>query len=147
MTKRIFILSLFSILICFIISCTIESISATDSKNSHHTGENCMKCHYSGGDGKGIFTVAGTVYNSQKTDPVQNPTIYLFSQPNGGGNLILELNGDLNGNFYTTQNINFLNGLYPAVSRIGSLKYMTGTVTSGACSSCHSVSTDRVWTF
>src|SRR6478735_2875906 len=31
---------------------------------SHNAGQDCMSCHKSGGGGKGIFTVAGTVYQN-----------------------------------------------------------------------------------
>jgi len=80
MTKRTIFLATLSIITTLaLLSCKKENISKADSNNSHHKGENCMTCHTSGGEGKGIFTVAGTVYNVAKTSTVENPILYLFT--------------------------------------------------------------------
>lgn len=147
MTKRtIFLTTLCIITMLTIISCKKEKISEPDSNNSHNMGQNCMNCHKSGGEGEGIFIVAGTVYNEPKTNTVENPQVYLFTQPNGGGDLVVTIKGDYNGNFYTTKNFDFSAGLYPAVTRTGIIKYMQSPVSIGACNSCHGISTDKVWT-
>lgn len=145
MIKRVIILSFFSLLTSLVIlSCKKDNISAADSKNSHHAGENCMSCHFKGGSGKGSFIIAGTVYNASKTAIVENPIIYIFTQPNGGGDLLVTINGDLNGNFYTTQSYDLSSGIYPAVTKFGELKYMITPTTVGACNSCHGSSTSKI---
>jgi len=47
---------------------------------------------------------------------------------------------------YTTESINFGAGLYPSVEGSSSTQYMSTTIASGECSSCHGVTTDKIWT-
>ncbi len=91
-------------------------ISSAGSNNSHNMGQNCMTCHKSGGQGEGVFTIAGTVYDSLKTSTLATSTIKLYTQPNGTGTLKYTIQVDGKGNFYTTENIDFGAGLYPAAS-------------------------------
>jgi cytochrome c553 len=115
--------------------------------HSHNAGRNCMGCHYSGGEGSGWFNVAGTVYDNTKTTSYPNTTVYLSTLPNGRGTIVDTLYGDGSGNFYTTASINFGTGLYPSVAGTngGGVSHMSTSITTGACNSCHGVSTDKLW--
>lgn len=114
--------------------------------HSHNAGENCMNCHSSGGEGKGWFVAAGTVYNGSLSATYPNTVVNLYTQPNGGGDLKATLYGDSRGNFFTTAGIDFSAGLYPAVTgTTGITDYMTQPITQGACNSCHGVSQIHIW--
>ena len=127
--------------------CGTTNISKTNGHESHNMGENCMNCHKSGGEGKGCFLAAGTVYNNAGTSIFANATIRLYSQPNGAGSVVATIQGDAKGNFYTTDNIDFGNGLYPSVTNSsGQTSYMSSTISTGACSSCHGVSQAKIST-
>lgn len=121
-------------------------ISATGSSESHNTGENCMMCHVKGGEGEGWFTAAGTAYNSQQSQVYPNATVRLYTGPNGSGTLVHTIYGDRLGNFYTTEKIDFSDGLYPAIEGASGTQYMPDPVTHGDCNSCHGNSTGRIWT-
>jgi len=121
-------------------------ISTHGTNKSHNMGQNCMNCHKNGGSGEGIFQVAGTVYDSLKTNIYPNATVNLYTQPNGGGQLRATVYADSKGNFYTTAAVDFSGGLYPSViSTSGTTKYMSTSISIGACNSCHGVSTDKLW--
>jgi hypothetical protein len=119
--------------------------SAYNSTSSMNTGQNCISCHTSKSEG-GAFTVAGTVYKAGGTTPFANCTVYIYSEPDGGGTLVYELAVDGKGNFYTTDAINFGGGLYPVVKSDDKLltSYMGSAITSGSCNSCHSTSISRI---
>jgi hypothetical protein len=140
----------FMILICVLISCkknkgTIENISSHHANESHNMGENCMSCHKSGGSGKGEFQVAGTIYNQEMSAVNPNTTVYLRSEPNGGGEVLYTIEVDNKGNFFTTNTINFGSGLYPSVKGATNSKHMGQSITNGACNSCHH-NLARIWT-
>ena len=147
---------IFSIIVVFIIlgeSCTKENteknekkISTHNSKESHNMGTNCMTCHKKGGDGEGWFNAAGTVYDSSKAFVLGNTTVKLFTGPNGTGDLKHTIQVDGLGNFYTTEAIDFTNGLYPAVQGPTSTIYMSTATNTGQCYSCHNTTTDKIWT-
>jgi len=119
-----------------------EKISQYGTTNSHadeRRGQNCMGCHYQGNSDY-VYTVAGTVY--QEADPESyypNATIYFYTQPEAKGNLALTLEVDNNGNFYTTEPVDFGTGLYPSV--VGNTDdeplHMPISTSNGACNSCH----------
>lgn len=121
-------------------------ISSYNSSESHNAGQNCMSCHTGGGSEEGVFTVAGTVYNNTLTSVFSGATVKLYSGSNGTGELIATIQVDENGNFYTTQAINFGTGLYATVEGNSATKNMISSLTTGACNSCHGVSVDRIWT-
>lgn len=122
------------------------NISTYQSAKSHNTGKNCMECHVSGGSGEGWFNAAGTVYDSTKTTVYPGATVRLYSGPGGTGNIKATIQVDANGNFYTTENIDFGNGLYPSVEGNKLKKYMGSSITAGACNGCHGATTDHIWT-
>ncbi len=123
-----------------------EKISSYNEMESHKTGENCMECHKSGGNGEGWFNIAGTVYDALQTSPFPNTTVKLYSGPNATGNLVAVIEVDGLGNFYTTNNIDFGNGLFVSVIGNQTTENMVSSISSGKCNSCHGVNTDRIWT-
>ena len=120
-------------------------ISTYQSDDSHNTGSNCMSCHKSGGSGEGWFTIAGTVYDSTKSSIYPGSTIKLFSGPNESGTLISSVQVDKNGNFYTTEKIDFQMDLYVSAEGTSSIHHMITKLPNGQCNSCHGTSTDKIW--
>ncbi|PLX13804.1 MAG: hypothetical protein C0597_11005 [Marinilabiliales bacterium] len=151
MKKNIVSLILGSMIILFALqSCEDENenetkISSYNSSESHNTGQDCMSCHKEGGSGEGVFTVAGTVYQSNQTTTYPEATVKLYSEANGTETLFASIEVDQRGNFYTTQQIAFGDGLYARVDGSSGTKYMVSSLTTGACSSCHGNSTDPIW--
>jgi len=147
---NIFIIAIITLTMCQ--SCEQDEeeneikISSFNSTKSHNPGENCMNCHTSGGSGEGWFTIAGTVYDAAKNQTFPNATVSLFTGPGGTGVLKATIQVDKNGNFYTTEKIDFENGLYTSVEGNSNINYMNATTTGGQCNGCHGVSTDRIWT-
>ena len=76
--------------------------SARGGPASHHAGKNCMDCHQKNGDGPGLFTVAGTAFTNLG-EPNPNVTVQLTSQPRGQGDVLLTVEADSAGNFFTTE--------------------------------------------
>lgn len=125
----------------------VINISQVNGNESHNSGQNCMTCHKSGGAGKGVFKVAGTLYDSLLTTTKSGGVVKLWSGINGTGNLIASINVDSKGNFFTTETINFVNGFYPMVisSSNSRVKHMVSMLNNGACNSCHGISQARIW--
>ena len=105
-----------------------------------------MNCHKSGGDAEGIFQAAGTVYDSTLSVTLPNTTVYLYTEQGGNGTLKHTVEVDGLGNFYTTESIDFGDGLYPTIKGATTSKHMSSPITSGQCNSCHGVSTSKLWT-
>lgn len=122
------------------------NISSYNETESHNMGQNCMNCHKSGGKGKGIFQAAGTVYDSTLSVTLPNTTVYLYTEQGGNGTLKHTVEVDGLGNFYTTESIDFGDGLYPTIKGATTSKHMSSPITSGQCNSCHGVSTSKLWT-
>lgn len=126
---------------------SMEGDSSGDGEESHNMGKNCLQCHRSGGEGEGCFTLGGTVYDSLQNNVKTGGTMKLYTGPNGTGNMVLSLPVDDMGNFYTGKSINFIGGLYPAVTnKNGVTKYMSSSIPVGSCNNCHGVSTAKIWT-
>ncbi len=122
-------------------NCNKKNISSNGSDESHNFGMNCMTCHASGGEGYGCFTAAGSVSNATLTTNVSSGTVKFYTLANGGGTLKYEVAIDSKGNFHTTES-NDYTGLFPAITGPnGTTNYMSSSVPSGACNSCHGVST------
>ncbi len=120
--------------------------SSNGSSKSHNMGLNCMNCHRPGGGEAPTWQVAGTVYDQALLTPYANATVNLYTGPNGTGILKYTIKVDARGNFYTSKNIDFTGGLYPTVSGSTVTNFMSSSITTGACNSCHnSVSMDRIW--
>jgi hypothetical protein len=122
------------------------NISANNSGESHNMGQDCMTCHNPDGKGTGSFIVAGTVYDSLFNSTRGNGTVKLYSGPNQTGIIRATVEVDNNGNFYTTENIDFAGGVYPVlIGSGGDIHYMSSTISIGQCNSCHGVTTDPIW--
>lgn len=119
--------------------------STAGTSKSHNMGQNCMNCHKQGGPGEGWFTAAGTIYDNVANTTFPNATIKFYTGPNGTGTLMYTISGDNLGNFYTTQAMNFTAGLYPAVQGKTTTMYMSTSISTGQCNSCHGVSTGKIW--
>ena len=120
-------------------------VSANNATKSHKMGENCMSCHKSGGEGEGLFVIAGTVYNNVFSAIQPNGVVKLFSGANGTGTLKGTISVDGKGNFYTTNAIDFTGGLYVTVTGAsGNVSSMVSTVSNGQCNSCHGSSTHKI---
>jgi len=125
---------------------TSTLISTYNSTISHNTGKDCQKCHQKGGNGKAWFHVSGTVYDSIKQNPFPNATVYLYDGLNNSDPLIASIEVDSLGNFYTTENINFKNGLHIEVAGFTLHAKMGSLIYKGSCNKCHGVTTNRIWT-
>jgi hypothetical protein len=120
-------------------------ISKHSETESHNTGKNCMDCHKTKGPGEGDFLIAGSCYDSTFTNPYPNASINLYTEPGGAGQLIYTLEVDGNGNFYSTEAVSFLGGLYPTITGTsGNVHYMNGAITHGACNSCHNYTNCKI---
>jgi hypothetical protein len=122
-----------------------ETVISNTNGTSHHTGDNCMTCHKSGGSGEGWFQLAGTIYNSTSTSPYANATIKLYRDANITGALVATISADKSGNFYTTSSINFGSGLFVSIANTNeTILSMNSPITSGACNSCHSGTASQI---
>ena len=120
-------------------------ISHYNSNESHYMGQECMSCHKQGGSGEGIFNIGATVFDSTMNNVFPNSTVKLYTGANGSGTLKYTIEVDAKGNFYTTENIDFGNGLYPSVAGNIDTKHMSSAITTGNCVSCHGNTTGKIW--
>lgn len=144
-------ISVIIMLTTFLMACEKEGdgnetkISLNNLTESHQTGKECMNCHQPGGSGEGWFIVAGTVYDELKENPFPNTIVKFYTGPQGSGELVKTIEVDGKGNFYSTENINFDNGLYTLVENNTNTRHMASKVTNGNCNSCHGNSHERIW--
>ena len=125
--------------------CDVGPDSKHGGSRSHNAGKNCQSCHLADGPGEGCWEVAGTAYDSLSGGISPDVVLRLYTQPNDSGELKLTLEGEALGNFYTSKDPGLGAGLYPSVtSANGHTSRMQGRVTSGACNSCHGVSTEKI---
>ena len=125
----------------------ISSYGATESHTDGRVGQNCMNCHYEGNNPY-VYQVAGTVYQLDNlTIPYPNATIYFYTGPNGSGTEVASIEVDANGNFYTTESVDFSLGVYPAIvgSQGESPIYMSNFITHGECNTCHGTRTSPIY--
>jgi len=141
-----------ALLISGLFSCSsdpgkVENISRYDSIRSHNNGQVCLRCHGPQGNGKGHFTVAGSVYRYNQRDPHPAATVRLYSEDFQQGQLLLQIEVDKKGNFYTTEAVDMLQPVYPVVyaSDGNHITEMNMPAPSGACNSCHDQSPVRIW--
>jgi hypothetical protein len=137
----------------FVIESCEESGCGRSLSSSYHSHEsermtgNCMDCHSpNGGAAAGCFKVGGTAYDSIPADSaVKNSVVKLYTKPDGGGELVVTLQVDQSGNFYTTSPVSFANGLYAAIISKTGTRYMPAAVLNGSCNSCHGVINAKLW--
>ena len=145
----------FSLFISVFMTLLLGSSSCDDSNEvkmskhfeteSHNNGRNCMDCHVDGRKGEGQWTIAGSCYDSLFITPYPNAIVKLFTEANGQGKLLATIEVDGNGNFYTTEGVDFGNGLYPVVTgTTGKTMAMQGSVKTGACNSCHNFTNCKI---
>ena len=124
---------------------TTTLISFYNDKISHHQGDNCQTCHQKGGNGIGWFNVSGTVYDSTLSQVFPNATVKLYDGIDSSGTLVSIIEVDSFGNFYTTEDVDFGDGLYVEVIGNQINARMGSFITSGACNKCHGILTNRIW--
>ena len=113
--------------------------------DSHNMGRNCQDCHHADGEGEVCWQVCGTAYDSVSGDTKADVTVRLWTEPGDSGQLVLTLEGDAFGNFYTSDDPGVRAGLYPTVTTAdGHVSRMTDRISTGACNGCHGVSTERI---
>lgn len=124
--------------------------SKNGDDESHNQGRDCMQCHKAGGEAGKFesdkwWNIGGTVYSANGIVPTVNGKLYLYTQPNGQGELKYAFEIDALGNVYTNQIIDFRPGLYPyVVSATGGTAAMNSILPHGKCNSCHGITTDRI---
>jgi len=124
---------------------TTTLVSSYDSTLSHNTAKDCQQCHQKGGNGKGWFSVSGTVYDSTMQTVFPNATVYLYDGIDNSAPLIATIEVDSLGNFYTTEEIEFKNGLHVETKGTSLTAKMGSLIRSGSCNKCHGVTTNRIW--
>lgn len=152
MKRNILIASALVLCAAFIIEscerseCSDSHVSTYNAHESKKMVGNCMGCHNPNGGGSGCFKVAGTAFDSIPGDyDVKNAVVKLYTQPNGMGELVVTLQVDSSGNFYTTSPISFGNGLYPSITSPSGTRYMPSPTITGACNGCHGVVNANLW--
>lgn len=125
--------------------CQGGGYSAEGDDESHNAGADCMSCHHPDGEGEGCWTIGGTVYDSAGSEPSAAARFQLFTKPLGQGSMVLQLHSDALGNIYSSDEVLFGNGLFPAVINAnGDTAFMTGAIHDGACNRCHGQSTEVI---
>lgn len=117
----------------------VALVSRRGDAISHEVGENCMRCHQAKGPGPGRFTAAGTLHDADG-EPHADGVLELRTAPDGMGDLVLRLEADGLGNFYTTEELPLPDtALFPTVySDDGARRgYMPFPTVSAACNVCH----------
>jgi Regulator of chromosome condensation (RCC1) repeat len=112
---------------------------------SHNAGQDCMACHKTGGTGRGVFTVAGTVYRSGG-GPQTAATVLIYPQGSSTPQATMTVDGL--GNFWTTQTVaalvpapgqTLVQGVRAVVQPTGGTSVaMLGVISNGSCNACHS---------
>lgn len=116
-----------------------ELVSARGGASSHYEGDNCMACHQAHGPGPGLFSVAGTVFGADGA-PSPDATVELWTAPGGQGELVLRVEADALGNFYTTAALALADApAFPFVRDADGIgaNLMPFPTRSGACNVCH----------
>jgi hypothetical protein len=116
-----------------------EVVSAHGGMTSHESGKNCMECHQKLGPGPGLFSVAGTVVRLDGS-PSADATVELWTAPGGTGDLVLRVEADALGNFFTTEALDLASApAFPFVKSADGVNanLMPFPTSSGACNVCH----------
>ena len=97
-----------------------------------------MNCHYTEGQGEGWLTVAGTVLGPSTTGTAQ-----IYSD--FGQAPIATIEVDAEGNFYTTEAVDFTNGMNVSIKNDNGVEYqMIDKIYTGQCNLCHGVTTSKL---
>jgi hypothetical protein len=125
--------------------------STAGSTESHNFGQDCMTCHNEKGNEASLeykwWNIAGSVTDDSGDRPFTNGTIELWSKPDREGTLYYSLPIDALGNFYTSKIVKFNGTCFPVVvnNATGNYESMSTAFHSGGCSSCHGVTTDKIY--
>lgn len=111
---------------------------------SHRAGEDCMSsgCHNVGNGSNTEFAVAGTIFRSGG-GAQNNATVMGYLS--GSNTIVVEMDTDDSGNFYTTETIEglsrgdgvFVQGVDFVVMGPNETRSMPAVLTSGSCGVCH----------
>lgn len=121
-------------------SLNVENVSHAGEARSHNAGENCMHCHQPHGAGRGLFTVAGTLYGPDGRPFAGGAQVLVTTEPFGAGDVLTTVEVDDLGNFFTTAELPLPDQpIAPfATSADGTLSVgMPFPTLSGACNVCH----------
>lgn len=126
---------------CFVRNETLNvtNNSSVDSQVSHNFGQNCMGCHQLNGPGKGLFTIAGTIFGPDLSGFSGGGTIRLFKDRPRTVE-VYQFPIDKLGNFYSTDKLDIPEqGLYVSVFNAAGVKIkdMGSPKISMACNVCH----------
>ncbi len=125
--------------------CHDGSPSRHGGSRSHNMGRNCQECHVADGPGEVCWAVGGTAYDSLSGAESADVTVQFFKNWEDSSAAVLTLDGDQKGNFYTSQDPGLAAWLYPTVTTAnGHTSRMAQPINTGACNSCHGVSTARI---
>jgi len=110
----------------------------------HNVGNDCLMCHKAGGAGEGIFGAGGTVFKVGTTIGATGASVKLYTNADGSGSPVVTMTSEVGGNFFTKSTINFGTGLYVKVSSANGTSSMMSPIPTGACNSCHGISTGKI---
>lgn len=126
-------------------NCKDGSPSHHGGSRSHNVGRNCQQCHLADGPGEVCWAIGGTAYDSISGSTLANVTVRFYKSLTDSSASIFSLDGDDKGNFYTSQDPGLAAWLYPEVTAAnGHTARMTQPINTGACNSCHGVSTAKI---
>jgi len=108
-------------------------ISKHGDDESHYFGQNCMNCHYTEGRGEGWFSIAGSISGNHSSGMIK-----VYSDTSLAAIDSIEV--DALGNFFTTNEFNFTEGLFfSTIDSTGVELTMTDKIFNGQCNLCHGV--------
>jgi len=100
------------------------------SDNDHNFGTLCTGCHWPGSES---LTLSGSV----RIVGGGEASVLLHTQPGGQGELVAEVPVGQWGNFHSTADIEWGDGLYPSVMSAGDTRHMPMPTTNSECNICH----------
>ena len=110
-----------------------RDFSTHGDDESHNYGDNCMNCHYNGYNAEGSYTLAGSIEGSTSVSFIE-----LYRDPSNLSTLVDRVEVDGKGNFYTTEPIDYSDGLYAAIrNNSGARNFMSTKIYNGQCNLCH----------
>lgn len=115
----------------------VSNISEASGQRSHNHGENCFSCHQERGLGKGIFTLAGSLFRTSGS--AHNQGVIRIYNDAARTELAIEVPVDGLGNFFTTETLEFPSaGFFVSVlAANGTEIRMRSPKLSLACNQCH----------
>ena len=112
-----------------------DLVSRFGDDESHRSGQDCQQCHREGGSGEGVVTVAGTVYRAAGGTPLPGALVEIRDAE--GAAVVVELQVDARGNFYTTRAVNWGEGRTIVVRDEQNSATKPFLLDVGDCNRCH----------